>query len=118
VIEKDFFLLIVNTHVDRNFFLHYFKAMNKTELVDRLAEQTRLTKMDIEQVINKTIEIIKTAVKSGDDVTLVGFGTFTRTIRQARMGRNPQTGKEMQIPSSVVPKFRAGKEFRKALEQK
>lgn len=90
--------------------------MNKTDLVDKIAQSTRLTKADIEITINKAIELIKAAVKDGDDVTLVGFGTFTKTKRQARMGRNPQTGKEMKIPSSIVPKFRAGKEFKKALE--
>lgn len=92
--------------------------MNKTDLVDLLAKNTRLTKADIETVLNKTIEIIKQNVKKGDDVTLVGFGTFTRTKRQARMGRNPQTGKEMKIPGSVIPKFRPGKDFKKALEEK
>ena len=90
--------------------------MNKTELVDHLAQHTRLTKTDIELVLNKSIEIIKQSVKKGDDVTLVGFGTFTRSKRKARMGRNPQTGKEIKIPASVVPKFRPGKEFKKALE--
>ena len=90
--------------------------MNKSLLVDKLAESTRLTKTDVELIVNKAIEIIKEAVKNDDDVTLVGFGTFTKTKRKSRMGRNPRTGAEMKIPGSVVPKFRAGKEFRKALE--
>ena len=55
---------------------------------------------------------IKKAVKKGDDVTLVGFGTFTKSKRKARTGRNPQTGKEIKIPAMTVPKFRAGREFK------
>lgn len=86
--------------------------MNKANLVDRIAEATRLTKTDVEQTINKALDLIRQSVKKGEDVTLVGFGTFTRGKRKARMGRNPQTGKEMKIPASVVPKFRPGKEFK------
>jgi DNA-binding protein HU-beta len=91
--------------------------MNKTDLVDKIAAATSLTKTDIETVINKGIELVKQAVKNGDDVTLVGFGTFTRTIRKERKGRNPQNGAEITIPSMVMPKFRPGKEFRRELEK-
>lgn len=91
--------------------------MNKTDLIDEIAKQSRLTKVDIETVINKAIEIIKKQVKADDDVTFSGFGTFTKTKRKSRMGRNPHTGKEMKIPASIVPKFRPGKEFKKAVEE-
>ncbi|MCM2321926.1 MAG: HU family DNA-binding protein [Oligoflexia bacterium] len=89
--------------------------MNKTELVDLVAKQTRTTKTSVEDVLNATIENIKKAVKKGDDVTLVGFGTFTKAKRKARSGRNPQTGGEIKIPAMVVPRFRPGKEFKDAV---
>ena len=65
--------------------------------------------------MNSSLELIKKSVKKGDDVTLVGFGTFTKSKRKARAGRNPQTGKEIRIPAMTVPKFRAGKEFKNAV---
>lgn len=89
--------------------------MNKTQLVDAIASQTELTKTHIEMVINCSIEIIKKSVKKGDDVTLVGFGTFTKTKRKARNGHNPQTGKEIKIPAMTMPRFRPGKEFKESV---
>ena len=89
--------------------------MNKSDLVDAVSRMNNLTKVDAEAVLNTAIEIIKKSVKKGDDVTLVGFGTFTRGKRKARMGRNPQTGKEIKIPAMTVPKFRPGREFREAM---
>jgi len=61
------------------------------------------------------IDTVKKSVKKGDDVTLIGFGTFTKSKRKARMGRNPQTGKEIKIPAMSVPKFRPGSEFKAAV---
>lgn len=90
--------------------------MNKTQLVDLIAKQTNATKTSVEDVLNSAVEHIKKAVKKGDDVTLVGFGTFTKSKRKARAGRNPQTGKEIKIPAMVVPRFRPGKEFKDALK--
>ncbi len=86
--------------------------MNKSQLVESVAEQTQLVKSHIEEVLNSALDLIKKSVKKGEDVTLVGFGTFTKSKRKARMGRNPQTGKEMKIPAMTVPRFRAGKEFK------
>lgn len=86
--------------------------MNKAQLVEQLATEMELTKADCERVIDTAIETIRKAVKKGDDVTLVGFGTFTRSKRKARMGRNPQTGEAIKIPACVVPKFRPGKAFK------
>ena len=86
--------------------------MNKTQLVDWVAKNTQLTKTSVEDVLNSAIDVIKKTVKKGDDVTLVGFGTFTKAKRKARSGRNPQTGKEIKIPAMTVPRFRAGKEFK------
>jgi DNA-binding protein HU-beta len=86
--------------------------MNKAELIENIAKVTQLTKVDAESVLNSAIDIIKKSVKKGDDVTLIGFGTFTKSKRKARMGRNPQTGKEIKIPAMNVPKFRPGREFK------
>jgi DNA-binding protein HU-beta len=89
--------------------------MNKTQLVDLIAKQTSLTKTSVEEVLNASIDVIKKSVKKGEDVTLVGFGTFTKSKRKERAGRNPQTGKEIKIPAMTVPRFRAGKEFKDSL---
>lgn len=89
--------------------------MNKAQLVEQVSKSTSLTKTDVESVLNSSFELIKKSVKKGDDVTLVGFGTFTKSKRKARAGRNPQTGKEIRIPAMTVPKFRPGKEFRGAV---
>ena len=89
--------------------------MNKAQLVEQVSKSTTLTKTDVESVLNSSFELIKKSVKKGDDVTLVGFGTFTKSKRKARAGRNPQTGKEIRIPAMTVPKFRAGKEFKNAV---
>lgn len=89
--------------------------MNKTQLIDLISEQTELTKTDVEKVLNTTLDAIKKTVKKGDDVTFVGFGTFTKSKRKARVGHNPQTGKEIKIPAMTVPKFKPGKEFKDSL---
>ncbi|MCC6277393.1 MAG: HU family DNA-binding protein [Oligoflexia bacterium] len=86
--------------------------MNKAQLVDKLAAETKLSKAQSENILACTIELIKKAVAKGDDVKLVGFGTFSRGKRKARTGRNPQTGAAIEIPASRVPRFRAGKEFK------
>jgi DNA-binding protein HU-beta len=89
--------------------------MNKTDLVDSIAKDTSLAKVSVEAVLNAALDTIKRSVKKGDDVTLVGFGTFTKSKRKARAGRNPQTGKEIKIPAMTVPRFRPGKEFKDAV---
>ena len=82
--------------------------MNKGELVEKLASECNLSKAAAEQVINSTFSTIAEAIKAGDKVTLVGFGTFSVSERSAREGRNPQTGEKMQIPARKVVKFKAG----------
>ena len=89
--------------------------MNKTDLIEAIAKAANVTKVDAEGVLNATLDTIKKSVKKGDDVTLIGFGTFTKTKRKARTGRNPQTGKEIKIPAMTVPKFRPGREFKEAV---
>ncbi|MDR2870728.1 MAG: HU family DNA-binding protein [Deferribacteraceae bacterium] len=86
--------------------------MNKQELVDKVAKKSGLLKKDVQAVIDLTVETVMDAVKKGDKVTLVGFGTFTSIKRKARKGRNPQTGKEITIPAKKSPKFTAGKAFK------
>lgn len=86
--------------------------MNKSELIDLISTETKMTKAQTERMLDATLEVIKKTVKKGDEVKLVGFGTFTKAKRKARMGRNPQTGKSIKIPASWRPKFRPGAEFK------
>lgn len=86
--------------------------MNKADLIDRLAKQANISKAQSESFLNVALDIIQQSVSSGEDVKIVGFGTFDRSQRKARKGRNPKTGTEVQIPATSVPRFRPGKEFR------
>ncbi len=87
-------------------------TMNKAQLIDKIASETKFSKTQCENVIDCFISNVKKNVKKGDDVKLVGFGTFTKAKRKARMGRNPQTGKAIKIAAAWTPKFRAGAEFK------
>ena len=89
--------------------------MNKSELIDRIAEAANLTKADAGRALDATVGAVTAALKSGDAVTLVGFGTFGVKERAARTGRNPQTGKEIQISASKTPSFKAGKSLKDAV---
>ena len=89
--------------------------MNKTELVAAIADSADLTKKDAEKAVNSFTEVITKALKKGDKVQLVGFGTFEVVKRAAREGRNPQTCKAMKIKASKAPKFKAGKALKDAL---
>lgn len=86
--------------------------MNKAELIEMIAADTKMTKAQTERMLDMTLECIRKTVKKGDEVKLVGFGTFTKAKRKARMGRNPQTGKTIKIPATWYPKFRPGAEFK------
>jgi DNA-binding protein HU-beta len=86
--------------------------MNKAELIESLAHDTKITKADCERVLDSLLENVRKTVKKGEDVTLVGFGTFSKAKRKARIGRNPQTGEEIKVPACNVPKFKAGKAFK------
>ena len=83
--------------------------MNKNELIEELSDKTGFTKSDTQKFLNAYIEAIQKALRKGNEVQLVGFGTFKITNRKARVGRNPQTGKELKIPAKKVPSFRPGK---------
>lgn len=83
--------------------------MNKTDLIDAVAQSTELTKKESEAAINATLDAIVDALSSDEKVVLVGFGTFETKQRAARKGRNPSTGEPMNIPASKAPVFKAGK---------
>jgi DNA-binding protein HU-beta len=83
--------------------------MSKQELVNYVADKTGLSKKDAEAALSSFVDGVKSALKKGDSVTLVGFGTFSVSHRNARTGRNPQTGATLQIPARKVPVFKAGK---------
>ena len=89
--------------------------MNKTELVAAIADKAGLTKKDAEEVVNAFTDTVTKALKKGDKVQLVGFGTFEVSKRGARTGRNPQTGETMKIAAAKAPKFKPGKAFKDAL---
>ena len=86
--------------------------MNKAELVNRVAREIRITKVQAARVIDSLLENITRALKKGERASLVGFGTFTVGRRRARTGRNPQTGAPITIPARRVVRFSAGKALR------
>ncbi|MBL7003079.1 MAG: HU family DNA-binding protein [Gammaproteobacteria bacterium] len=89
--------------------------MNKSELVESVATAADLSKADSARAVDGVIATITEALKSGDQVTVVGFGTFLVRKREARKGRNPRTGEEIQIKASNVPAFKAGKALKDAV---
>src|SRR5699024_4339818 len=93
-----------------------YKPMTKVELIAAVAAEANLTKKDAEQAVNTALSAITTALKNGEKVTLVGFGTFEVRERPARKGRNPQTGAEITIEASKLPAFKAGKALKDAVQ--
>ena len=89
--------------------------MNKTELIDAVAEAADLTKAESSRAVDAVIASVTKALKGGEAVTLVGFGTFNVSNRAATEGRNPRTGETIQIPASKQPKFKAGKGLKDAV---
>lgn len=89
--------------------------MNKAELIDRIADTAGLTKADAGRALDAFISSVTKALKKGDVVSLVGFGTFQVKKRAARKGRNPQTGEEIKIKASKSPSFKAGKALKDAV---
>ena len=89
--------------------------MNKTELVDQIAASAEISKAAAARAVDATVAAVKAALKAGDSVSLIGFGTFYVGERAARTGRNPQTGKTLKIKATKVPKFRAGKGLKDAV---
>jgi len=85
--------------------------MNKAELIDKIAKDAGITKVQANESLDAFTSAVVASLKKGDRVTLVGFGTFSVSERAARNGRNPQTGAVIKIKARKVPKFKAGKEF-------
>jgi DNA-binding protein HU-beta len=92
--------------------------MNKGELVDAIAGKANVTKREADTILSTAIDTIVEAVKDGDKVTLVGFGSFEKRERQQREGRNPKTGESMTIAATTVPAFSAGKAFKETVAAK
>ena len=92
--------------------------MNKEELVQEISKKAKVTQKQAGEVLTATIDAIQNSVKKGNKVTLVGFGTFEARKRAARIGRNPQTGKEIKIAAKTVPAFSAGKKFKELVNKK
>jgi len=86
--------------------------VNKSDLITSMAEKSKLTKKDAEVALKSFIESVEETLEKGEKVQLVGFGTFETRNRAARVGRNPRTKEEINIPESTVPVFKAGKEFK------
>ena len=89
--------------------------MNKAELIEAIAQKAELSKKDSEKALNAAVDAITAALKDGDKVSVVGFGTFETKSRAARIGRNPKTKEEIEIPASRVPGFKAGKALKDAV---
>lgn len=92
--------------------------MNKSELVDAIAAGAEISKAAAARALDTAVETITKAVANGDQVTLVGFGSFKASARAARIGKNPKTGAELKIAATTVPKFSAGAAFKAAVAPK
>jgi DNA-binding protein HU-beta len=90
--------------------------MNKTELIEHIAKQTEFSKADAQRALEAVIGGIKTTLKKGGTVSLLGFGSFSVNKRPARTGRNPKTGEAMKIKAAKVPKFKPGKGLKDAIK--
>ena len=91
--------------------------MNKTELIAAVAEKTDLSKKDADAAVSAVLGAITDALKAGDKIQLVGFGSFEVRNRAAKQGRNPRTGETMTVPASKVPAFKAGKALKDAVAE-
>lgn len=89
--------------------------MNKSELIDAIAESADISKAAAGRAVDAVVDSVTNALKGGDQVTLIGFGTFSVKDRAARTGRNPQTGAEIQIAAAKIPSFKAGKALKDAV---
>lgn len=89
--------------------------MNKSEFVDAIAEKSSLSKVDAAKALDSMMQVVTETIKGGDQVALIGFGTFLSRRREARDGRNPRTGETIKIAAANVPAFKAGKALKDAL---
>ena len=89
--------------------------MNKSELIEKISEESDISKASASRALDSALQAITDALAGGDQVTLVGFGTFSVSERSAREGRNPRTGEPLQIAAAKIPKFKAGKALKDAV---
>lgn len=89
--------------------------MTKQQLIDKLANDTGMTKKKADIVVTRLVRLIVNTIKKGDKVTITGFGTFDVCMRKARRGINPQTGSKINIPAMSMPRFRAGKRLKTSI---
>lgn len=89
--------------------------MSKADLVEKIAQETGLSKADSERAVNAFVKTVTTSLKKGNSVTLIGFGTFSVGKRAARKGRNPKTGEVLKIKAKKVPRFKAGTALKNAV---
>ena len=92
--------------------------MNKTEFVEAVAKEAKSSKACANEMVNAVVAVVTKALKKGESVQITGFGTFEVLEREAREGRNPRTGKNMTIPASKAPKFKAGRGLKEAVNEK
>lgn len=90
--------------------------MNKTELINALASEAKMSKTDAKKALDAFVKVTSNALKSGDGVTLIGFGSFGISQRSARVGRNPRSGKEIKIAAKKVVRFKAGKALNSTIQ--
>ncbi|WP_410051806.1 HU family DNA-binding protein [Buchnera aphidicola] len=90
--------------------------MNKTQLIDIISKKSNLSKTQAKSTLEATLSTIIHSLKKGEPVQIVGFGTFKVNLRASRIGRNPQTGKEIHIPATKVPSFTSGKTLKNAIK--
>ncbi len=107
---------VLHTSFFENSFWEEVNGMNKTELINAVAEASELSKKDATKAVDAVFDSILDALKNGDKVQLIGFGNFEVRERAARKGRNPQTGEEIEISASKVPAFKPGKALKDAVK--
>ncbi len=91
--------------------------MNKTELVANIAELAKLTKTEAERALDAFTKVVENSLSSGEEVRLIGFGTFCTIKREATTGHNPKTGEKINIPAKIAPKFKPGKQLKDAVSK-
>lgn len=91
--------------------------MNKAELISKISEKSEVSKATAEKILNATLSSIQEGLEAKDNITLVGFGTFSAVQRAARTGRNPQTGASIDIPEKYIVKFKPGKNLRDSVKK-
>ncbi len=108
--------MMIENYFVPNLFWEEVNIMNKTDLVNVVAEKSELSKKDAAKAVDAVFEAVMDSLKKGEKVQLIGFGNFEVRERSARKGRNPQTGEEIEIPASKVPAFKPGKALKDSVK--